>query len=61
MILDGVGCSNGRAFTLDQIGFFCTDSFTHNIYRFDFDEATGELRNQKVFYSVLESLGFHDR
>jgi D-xylono/L-arabinono-1,4-lactonase len=60
MILDGIGCSNGMAFTPDRTGFFYTDSFAHSIYRFDFDEETGELRNQTVFYRVPESLGFPD-
>lgn len=60
MILDGIGCSNGMAFTPDRTGFFYTDSFVHSIYRFDFDEETGELRNQTVFYRVPESLGFPD-
>jgi len=60
MILDGIGCSNGMAFTPDQGGFFYADSFAHSIYRFDFDEATGELRNQTVFHSVPESLGLPD-
>ena len=60
MILDGIGCSNGMAFTPDRTGFFYTDSFAHSIYRFDFDEETGELRNQTVFYRVPESHGFPD-
>jgi D-xylonolactonase len=60
MILDGIGCSNGMAFTSDRSKFFYTDSFAHNIYQFDFDEPTGELSNQTVFYSVPESHGFPD-
>jgi sugar lactone lactonase YvrE len=60
MILDGIGCSNGMAFTPDRSGFFYTDSFAHNIYQFDFDEDTGELRHQTVFHSVPESHGFPD-
>lgn len=60
MILDGIGCSNGMAFTPDRTGFFYTDSFARSIYRFDFDEFTGELRNQTVFHSVPEGRGFPD-
>jgi len=60
MILDGIGCSNGMAFTPDRSGFYYTDSFAGSIYRFDFDEASGELRNQSVFHSVPENKGFPD-
>ncbi len=60
MILDGIGCSNGMAFTPDRRGFFYTDSFAHSIYQFDFDESTGELSNQTVFHSVPKSHGFPD-
>jgi len=60
MILDGIGCSNGMAFTPDQSGFFYTDSFARKIYRFDFDKGSGEIRNQTVFHSVPENLGFPD-
>jgi D-xylono/L-arabinono-1,4-lactonase len=60
MILDEIGCSNGMAFTLDRSGFFYTDSFAHSIYRFDFDESTGDILHKTIFYSVPEGHGFPD-
>jgi D-xylonolactonase len=60
MILDGIGCSNGMAFTPDRTGFYYTDSFAGSIYRFEYDESNGELRHQAVFHSVPERQGFPD-
>jgi D-xylono/L-arabinono-1,4-lactonase len=59
-LVDDVGCSNGMAFTPDQTGLFYIDSFARNIYRFDYDKVSGELRNQRVFHSVQKEHGFPD-
>jgi sugar lactone lactonase YvrE len=59
-VLDDIGCSNGMAFTLDRTGMFYIDSFAQNIYLFDYDERTGELSNQRVFYSVPKEQGSPD-
>jgi len=60
VILEGVGCSNGMAFTRDQKGFFFTDSFAHEIYLFDYNAQDGQLSNQRVFASFKESDGLPD-
>ncbi len=59
-LLDDIGCSNGMAFTPDRTGLFYIDSFAQNIYRFDYDGTTSQLRNQRVFYSVPREHGFPD-
>ena len=60
VILEGIGCSNGMAFTLDQKGFYYTDSFAHEIYLFDYNAEDGSISNQRVFARFAESDGSPD-
>ena len=48
-VLDGVGISNGLGFTPDRKRMYYTDSVARAIYLFDYDEASGEISNQRVF------------
>ncbi|MFC1464250.1 MAG: SMP-30/gluconolactonase/LRE family protein [Candidatus Brachytrichaceae bacterium NZ_4S206] len=48
-LLDGISCSNGMGLTLDRKHLYYTDSEVYTIYLFDYDEATGELSNQRIF------------
>lgn len=48
-VLEGIGCSNGMGLTLDRKGLYYTDSEAYTIYLFDYDEATGELSNRRIF------------
>ena len=48
-VLDGIGVSNGLGFTLDRKRMYYTDSPKHEIYLFDYDQATGNIANQRVF------------
>jgi D-xylonolactonase len=59
-VLDGIGCSNGMGFTLDRKHMYYTDSEAYTIYLFDYDEATGDLSNQRVFVHHDASLGLPD-
>jgi D-xylonolactonase len=59
-VLEGVGVSNGLAFSADRKHMYYTDSPALNIYRFDYDEASGEIRNQQVFIHVPEGEGMPD-
>jgi sugar lactone lactonase YvrE len=59
-VLDGVGVSNGLAFSADRKQMYYTDSPALNIYRFDYDEATGAIRNQQVFITVPKGEGMPD-
>lgn len=59
-LLDGIGCSNGMGFTPDRKGMYYTDSPVRKIYRFDYDEATGGLSNQRVFVETPKGEGVPD-
>jgi len=59
-ILDGIGISNGIGFTPDRKQMYFTDSPEGKIYQFDYDQKTGEIKNQRVFVTVPESEGVPD-
>jgi len=59
-VLDGIGCSNGMAFTVDCQGFYYTDSFAHEIYFFDYDLSDGSIRNKRTFATIPEEMGLPD-
>ena len=48
-ILEGIGTSNGMGFTPDRKQMYYTDSPKHEIYLFDYEQATGDITNQRVF------------
>jgi len=60
VVLEGIGCPNGMAFTPDLKGFYFTDSFAYKIYLFDYNAENGQLSNQRVFASFEEGKGFPD-
>jgi D-xylono/L-arabinono-1,4-lactonase len=60
LLLENIECSNGMAFTLDQKGFYYTDSLAHKIYFFDYEIENGTLSNQRVFADFGEADGLPD-
>lgn len=52
LLLNDVGLSNGMAFTPDRKQLYYTDTQKHTIYRFDYDEATGDIADPEVFVRV---------
>lgn len=60
VVLENIGCSNGMAFTLDQKGFYYTDSFAHEIYLFDYNADDGAISRQRVFARFDETGGLPD-
>lgn len=60
VVLEGLGCPNGMGFTPDLTQMYFTDSVPRQIYQFDYDRATGELSNQRVFVQVPEGEGVPD-
>ncbi|MHB0856355.1 MAG: SMP-30/gluconolactonase/LRE family protein [Anaerolineae bacterium] len=48
-VLDEVGCSNGMGFTPDHAQMYFTDTPRHEIYLFDYSQASGALSNRRVF------------
>lgn len=59
-LLEGIGCSNGMGFTPDRKQMYYTDSHCYEIYLFDYDEATGNLTNQRLFVRSPENEGLPD-
>jgi sugar lactone lactonase YvrE len=48
-IVDHVGCSNGLAWSPDDRVMYFTDSHTNLVLAYDFDAATGNTANRRVF------------
>ncbi len=59
-VIYGSGCSNGMAFTADRKSFFWTCSTRSQIYRYDYDEATGDLSNERLWYQATKEEGITD-
>ena len=57
MLFDGVGTSNGIGFSPDRKTVYYTDTKPRTIYRFDYDEATGDIRNGGIFVTVPDREG----
>ena len=55
-LLGGIGISNGLGFTPDRKQMYYTDSVAHAIYLFDYDQATGDITNQRVFATTPDAL-----
>jgi D-xylono/L-arabinono-1,4-lactonase len=60
IMLEGIGCSNGMAFSVDQKTMYYTDSTTKTIYAFDYGEKTGDLERQRVFARPRDTDGVPD-
>ena len=59
-VLDEIGCSNGMGFSLDLKSMYYTDSRAKQIYLFDYDQATGEIANQRIFADSSDEEGVPD-
>ncbi len=60
VIIQPVGCSNGLGFTPDRHRVYYTDSIPREIALLDYDQATGELTNRRLFASLSQSEGLPD-
>lgn len=59
-VITGTGVSNGMAFTADRKRFFWTCSTRRQIWVYDYDEATGEIANGRVWYQCDQEEGTCD-
>jgi L-arabinonolactonase len=59
-MIDGVGCSNGLAWSPDSKTMYFSDSHTTIVRAYDFDAATGEIENQRTFVDLDGSGGIAD-
>lgn len=58
--LDGVYCSNGMAWSLDQTQMYYIDSMTHKLRVFDFDLSTGHIAYGRDLIIFEPSMGYPD-
>ena len=56
----GISCSNGIGWSLDNKTMYYTDSPALAIYAYDFDPASGEIANRRVFVRTPENEGVPD-
>jgi len=50
----GIGISNGLGWSLDNRQMYYTDSLQHTIFVYDFDLASGDIANRRVFAQTPE-------
>lgn len=60
LLIEGIGCSNGLGFTPCGKGLYYIDTPKREIYRFDYDRATGDISHQRVFATLPEGGGMPD-
>jgi D-xylonolactonase len=58
--LEGIGCSKGMTFSMDEGFFLHTGSLARRITRWDYDRGTGDIRSPRVFFQGAGSDGFPD-
>lgn len=56
-ILSGIRCSNGLAWSPDNLTFYYAESFAYVIHAFDYDPITGELTNKRTFAELDANTG----
>lgn len=59
-ILENQGCPNGMVFSKDLKTFYYTSTPEFTIWQFDYDEATGEVSNQRPFVRTDKADGYPD-
>jgi len=60
LVLEGVRVSNGMGLTLDRKQLYYTDTGARKIFLFDYDQATGDITNQRVFVDTTSDDGGPD-
>lgn len=53
-MLDGIGCSNGLAWSPDGRVMYFTDSYTHFVWAFDYAPEAGTIGNRRVFIDLTD-------
>lgn len=59
-VRSGFGTPNGMGFTPDRTGFYFTDSQAGRIYRFAYDERTGDVSDRETVVELPDSEGVPD-
>ena len=53
-MLDGIGCSNGLAWSPDGHTMYFTDSHTHFVWAWDYDPVAGRIANRRTFIDLTD-------
>jgi L-arabinonolactonase len=56
----GIICSNGPCWSPDDRTFYFADSFKQQLFRYDYDIASGTLSNRRLFASTEQDAGLAD-
>jgi L-arabinonolactonase len=59
-MIGNVGCSNGLAWSPDSRTMYFSDSHSGVVHAYDFDAATGDIDNRRVFIDVVPTGGVAD-
>ena len=59
-VIEGIGCSNGLAWSPDSRTMYFADSHAGLVWAYDFDPATGEVANRRTFIDMAGSGGIAD-
>ena len=59
-VVRNVGISNGMGLTPDRKGLYYTDTIDDQVHIFDYDAATGEIANRRVFVDTRGDEGLPD-
>jgi L-arabinonolactonase len=59
-IIGKIGCCNGLAWSPDSKTMYFSDSHTTIVRAYDFDPATGDVENERVFVDVASTGGIVD-
>jgi len=57
---EGVHLANGLGFSPDEKTLYFTDTVARTIYAYDYQRATGQVKNRRVFVKVSEQEGIPD-
>jgi sugar lactone lactonase YvrE len=60
IVADGLHLSNGMGFSPDGLTFYLVDTIPGIIYQFDYNIATGDIRNKKVLIQFDRAHGLPD-
>ena len=60
IIDEGLGLSNGIAFSPDHKTMYVTDTYTREIFRYDYDVESGKAANRRPFIKVPDTEGIPD-
>ena len=59
-VVEGVVCSNALAWSPDSRTMYYADSYEYAVWAFDFDPATGDVANRRVFIDTRPTGGLPD-